>query len=419
MKIILLFALALPLMAQTCTITAFPVQVMNGQVVCPTVPIPPTPSSCSYCNPASVLVIEQGNSGPEPGTGTTDASHWVAMHYMALRGIPAQNLLRIFTYIDSCGSPGCPFANMAHGDSTNLGSNNGGNGMVLFNTLIAPQVKAKIAALASSGTVIKYLVPVYGIPITIAAGSSPCLYQSCTIAVDSALAMLNLPPQSFMAQNPYYSGVATSSPPHIDISTSGVLLVSRLDAPTAVLAAGLVDKAIAGETAGVKGIGYFDYSSNGTPLGSTMVNAAVLCKMVVPTQTCNLNDQAVTGHMIQSAPNTAWAWGGYDLGQANAGVYGFVPGAVATQMNSNSAQTVRRFTTGAVVYTFLLNGVTSTWGAVNEPYTSGYANGDNLLSHLWRGYTFGESAYIASPALNWMMVFLGDPLYRPKILQGL
>jgi len=63
-------------------------------------------------------------------------------------------------------------------------------------------------------------------------------------------------------------------------------------------------------------------------------------------------------------------------------------------------------------------GITATWGAVSEPFAQHYARGDNLLSHLWRGYTFGEAAYISAPVLNWMMVFVGDPLYRPSYAQG-
>jgi Na+/proline symporter len=32
--------------------------------------------------------------------------------------------------------------------------------------------------------------------------------------------------------------------------------------------------------------------------------------------------------------------------------------------------------------------------------------------------TFGEAAYISSPVLNGMMVFVGDPLYRPSYAQS-
>ena len=62
---------------------------------------------------------------------------------------------------------------------------------------------------------------------------------------------------------------------------------------------------------------------------------------------------------------------------------------------------------------WISQGITATWGATAEPGVGLYAKGDNLLQHLWNGYSFGEAAYIAQPYLNHVMVFIGDPLYRP------
>ncbi len=366
--------------------------------------IPVTPSAVPWADPSTVLVVYQTNSGPELGTGGVNSSLFVAQHYMAARKIPAANLVGISTYVDSCGGPGCPNGNLAHGDSTNLGSNNGGNGMPLFLSQIAVPI---LAALKAQPGKIKYIVPVYGVPVTIAGPS--------TISVDSAISALLLPTGgSVNWPNPYFSASPASAPPHIDTSTAGILLVSRLDGPTAMIAAGLVDSAIAGETAGVQGTAYFDYGPN-NQLAASVLNAATVCNSLTPAQVIVLNDQSKTGGMIKSAPNCAWAWGGYapyDDG-ALAKAYLFAKGAVAASMNSNSAQTIRRATPGAFVYWFLLNGVAATWGAVNEPFAGEYACGDNFLAHLWHGYTFGEAAYLACPTLNWMMVFVGDPLYRP------
>jgi hypothetical protein len=40
-----------------------------------------------------------------------------------------------------------------------------------------------------------------------------------------------------------------------------------------------------------------------------------------------------------------------------------------------------------------------------------------VLKLFWSGYNFAESAYLACPVLNHMMVFLGDPLYAPRCFQ--
>ena len=53
------------------------------------------------------------------------------------------------------------------------------------------------------------------------------------------------------------------------------------------------------------------------------------------------------------------------------------------------------------------------WGAVAEPYATFYARGPNVFDHLWAGYNFGDSFYIAENAARWVMVAVGDPLYTP------
>ena len=373
--------------------------------------------SPSFADPASVLVIVQDNSGPETGTGGKNASRYVADYYMRRRGIPAGNVVHVATHIDGCSGPGGLTCDLTHSDSINIRDSD-------YQSQILAPILAKLNA--NNGALrsrIKYIVPVYGVPVTVwtvlgVPGLDP-------LSLDGKLSTILLAstPAPRMAANPYYSTDPVSSPPHIDVSTSGVLLVSRLDGPSAVMAAALVDKAIAGETAGVKGTGYFDYQGLGAASNggkdTSMLNAYNLCAALTPVQTCVLNNQQPpptgTGHMITSAPNTAWAWGWYDLGATNASAYTFATGAVGAQLTSNSANCIRRPCSGGYVAAWLAAGITATWGAVSEPYSTAYALGDNLLSHLWRGYTFGESAYISSPVLNWMMVFVGDPLYRPKL----
>lgn len=380
--------------------------------------LPASAPGCAttYCNPSTVLVVYQLNSGPEAGTGTVDASRWVAQYYITKRNIPSSNLLGIASHIDNCGGPGCPNANMAHGDSTGIWGGSAGPASM---ALLQSEILGPIQAFISAHPNIKYIVPVYGVPVTVA-GS----VNYGTLSIDTILAGMQLGQTADGIANPYYSG-AQALPPHIDVSTSKVLIVSRIDAPTAALAAALVDKAIAGES-GIKGAGWFDYNSVAGWAGgggATFTAAYNYCGMIMPVQVCNLNDQVKTGGMIgdptntvyHSAPMTAWAWGGYnpydDGSQAKA--YTFVPGAVAASMNSNSAVTIRRPTPGAFTYWFLLNGATATWGAVNEPYSPYYTRGDMLLWRLWKGYTFGEACISATQQLNWMVTCVGDPLYRP------
>jgi len=410
----LILAATLGLNAQNCTVVGTPFSILNGlvqsgpNVQCPAPSVPTT--TAPYADPKTVLVVEQGNGGPETGTGALSASHFVASHYMGVRGIPASNLLTIYSWIEdgwgaSCvpmsitspdGLPphdaGAPIAcNYTHSASTNISQ-------TLYQSEIATPILNKIKALAAAGIKIKYVVPTYGVPYMIMVSG---------VSVDSSIAGL----VSGSSTNTYYS-TFDSAPAHIDTSTTTTLLVARLDGPSAVLSAGLVDKAIKGE-AGVGGVAYFDYNP-AAQLGGTSLNAYNVC-LSLNISGCTLNTQSQTNPEIQSAPNTSFCWGGYDLSAANYGAYTFVPGAVCAQMNSNAANCLRaNACSGGYAQRFLAAGVTATWGPTNEPYTSGYATGDSIISHLCRGYTYGESAYIATPSLFWMMVFVGDPLYRPR-----
>jgi uncharacterized protein (TIGR03790 family) len=110
-------------------------------------------------------------------------------------------------------------------------------------------------------------------------------------------------------------------------------------------------------------------------------------------------------------------------------VYRFLPGAVGAQLTSFTALSIRTPANadpamremanvrwaGNWVPRMLEEGVTATWGAMNEPYAVFYAPGGNVFDHLWADYNFGGGFYIAQNALRWVMVAVGDPLYRPKI----
>lgn len=126
--------------------------------------------------------------------------------------------------------------------------------------------------------------------------------------------------------------------------------------------------------------------------------------------------------------NALWAWGWYG-GATDA--YRFVNGAIGAQLTSYTANTIRTPVNpdpavagigaqrwgGAWVPMMLEEGITGTWGAVDEPYVNYYARAGNVLDHFWAGYNFGESFFIAQQALAWRVVAVGDPLYAPVIFR--
>lgn len=88
----------------------------------------------------------------------------------------------------------------------------------------------------------------------------------------------------------------------------------------------------------------------------------------------------------------------------------WAPGAVGGHLDSCSACDLRDGTWSAEA---LQRGITATFGAVNEPYVAGMPEYDQLFLYLTQGATFGEAAYQSTVVGGWMMVFVGDPLYRP------
>jgi uncharacterized protein (TIGR03790 family) len=126
--------------------------------------------------------------------------------------------------------------------------------------------------------------------------------------------------------------------------------------------------------------------------------------------------------------NALWAWGCYGPAYD---AYRFVPGAIGAQLTSYTAGTIRKPVNadpalgsvadrrwgGNWVPRMLEEGVTGTWGAVEEPYAQFYTSGADFFDHFWSGYNFGESFYLAENVLRWTMVAVGDPLYSPAMFQ--
>ncbi len=130
----------------------------------------------------------------------------------------------------------------------------------------------------------------------------------------------------------------------------------------------------------------------------------------------------------QEGRDALWVWGWYGPAMDS---YRFVEGGVGAQLTSYTALRIRKPLDpdpavaeqsqtrwgGNWVPRMLEEGVTATWGTVAEPYAPFYARGGNVFDHLWNGYNFGESFYIAENVLRWTMLAIGDPLYAPRVFQ--
>ncbi len=90
----------------------------------------------------------------------------------------------------------------------------------------------------------------------------------------------------------------------------------------------------------------------------------------------------------------------------------FKSGAIACHLHSFSAS-VLRTKTQRWCGPMLDHGAAAVLGNVWEPYLKLTTRFDLLTARLLDGFTLGEAAWSATPALSWMNVLVGDPLYRP------
>ena len=379
-------------------------------------------------DPVQVLVIVQDNTGPEAGTGGSNAGQFVADYYMQQRNIPAANILHISTCVEKTGTGTC----CAPGESCDVYASLSTN--IAYSTYLSAIQAPLVAKLnANSGALansIHYIVTTYGVPLTIISRTvGPTTFTG--LSIDSAIAALNQSVFSgFYSVNPYWAsggfGSPTSTPAHLINMTLSPrwYSVTRLDGPSAMIATGLVDKAIFAERNGINARAansYFDWQGIGSVLNSgtqnqradaTVLSASNLCA-AHPTWTCTLNNQATSGHIITAYTKTLFAYGWYyEPNLINS--FTAASGAVAGLLVSDSGDKVRNASANTWVPYLLTRGVTATWGTTSEPFIDQFPIGNTILSHLWNGYPWGEAAYLGTPSTNWMSIFLGDPLYLPR-----
>jgi uncharacterized protein (TIGR03790 family) len=274
---------------------------------------------------------------------------------------------------------------------------------------------------------IRYAVLCYGVPLRVWADNElkepqveelrPELRRN-EAAVDSELALLPIrdprPPLSGPLHNPAY----TTTNAAMLHPTNGLLMVARLDGPTAAIARGLLDKALEAETNGLWGRAYFDLRNIKDPgfrQGDDWIRgAAEICRRLGFETVVDDNPGTFPAGFPMS--HIAFYMGWYDgdvSGPFTQPAVEFMPGAFAYHLHSTSAATVRS-TTQHWAGPLLNKGVTATMGTVFEPYLGGTPDLAIFAARfIFFGFTFGEAAYAAQPVLSWQTTVVGDPLYRP------
>lgn len=200
------------------------------------------------------------------------------------------------------------------------------------------------------------------------------------------------------------------------------LMVSRLDGPSAAIAAGLIDKAIKAEEKGLVGKAYIDMRGlniAGEPepysleffdkslyLLADMLRNRTSMKVVVE------NTPALFAP--GSCPQTAIYCGWYSV-KKYIDAFDFVPGAVGYHIASFEAMDLRNPSSSNWCPAMLSHGITATLGPVDEPYLGSFPLPNEFFAELLDGQCLVEAFYRTNPYNSWQLVLIGDPLYKLNI----
>jgi len=326
----------------------------------------------------------------------------VARHYMAQRKIPEANRCRIST---------------SSADSLKQDE---------YETRVKAPVRKCIEALGKQK--ILYIVFSYQTPYDVIMGDR-------TFALDSFAADLwdeyaTSRPGNEMGAHPYFGEAQSQGNaygPFVSLQayreqprSANLYSVWRLDAANPDLAKGLVDKAIYAETHGLSGKGCFDLQfgsvdslpDQGSSSGDWDLHQSAEMARRSGFEVIEDGTQAEFG--TAPAPlrcdGAALYAGWYSLGHYN-DAFTWNPGAIGLHLDSASAQNPRGGPNWAA--NAVMKGITITSGAASEPYLEGLAHPDQVFLYLFQGANAGDALLRSTRWLKWMILNIGDPLYRP------
>jgi uncharacterized protein (TIGR03790 family) len=274
--------------------------------------------------------------------------------------------------------------------------------------------------IAVSSHRISYLVVCRGVPLAVAhepalealpvAPNGRAEFRTNAAAVDSELSLLAWarPPVNGWVANPLFGSEGVS------LEGRQVIRVSRLDGPTHAQALALIDGALHAERHGLAGRAVFDLGGP-EPMGDRWLeDAMTVARGAGFNLTVDREPATFTGELEAGTVALYFGWYAPDAnGPFVAPGFRLAPGAVALHIHSLSARTLRREQEGGWTGPLVALGAAAAVGNVAEPYLQLTHRPDLFLRALVAGETLGEAAYRSLPALGWMSIVVGDPLYRP------
>ncbi len=344
-------------------------------------------------------------------------SEALARHYAAVRGVPEERVLGL-----ACSGEESITRDIFEASVANPIDRFLQEGGWLTRTPQVAQVDGETRSLmVAEKNDIWGLVLCHGVPLRILHDTNlvhPTLdarFQSTTAAVDSELAALpvwGVRPNG-ASTNPFFG----SRDRFGERWARRMLLVARLDGPSAAVARARLDEALAAERTGLLGRAYFDgrgIGEGGYKAGDDWIKGAAEAARAAgfPTE-LDWREPVVGAEGLWSDVALYAGWYAGDIAGAAAGPgFRFRPGGVGYHIHSFSAVTLRSAARGWAG-PLVARGAAATMGSVEEPYLMLTPQVDAFFGRLLEGWTFGEAAYASQRVLSWTITVVGDPLYRP------
>lgn len=198
-----------------------------------------------------------------------------------------------------------------------------------------------------------------------------------------------------------------------------ILMIARLDGPNPDVVRRIIDDAIATERVGLRGRAYIDARGLAVDrkpgsygyVDHDLRQLATLLKTRTDIPTVLDNRSELFG--LAACPDAALYCGWYSVGRYHDSFL-FARGAVAWHIASSEAVSLRDPQRPYWCKSLLADGAAVTMGPVAEPYLSAFPLPRDFFGLLLTGeLTLVECYYYTKPYNSWMMLLIGDPLYRP------
>lgn len=196
--------------------------------------------------------------------------------------------------------------------------------------------------------------------------------------------------------------------------------VWRLDAASAAVAKGLIDKALYAEANGLSGNACFDVRTDPTTssydwgygAGEWDIHRAAdfARRAGFPVIEDEHSEEFGTAPAPLRCDHAALYAGWYALNHYN-DAFTWNPGAIGIHLDSASATNPRGGANWAA--NAIARGITVTAGATTEPYLENLPCPDQMLWYLFHGANVGDALLRSERLLKWRIINVGDPLYRP------